>query len=474
MMRRVLFYAVWVPMIMVWGLASLGSAQTDSLPAPRSLKLPKITSVEDLMPYARQYVNNPFRGIYSLMKPTVGVKKGEKVLLLAESTMDPLVLAAVHRALLEAGAQVNVINLYGFPELTHPIDLGVKYIIDLWWPEWVWQAIEGNEVLIAACQLDYVHVIPNSWFKERKLRFVRLPFGAREQLASALVTYPNEIFDALSHKVWSQVRGAKQVRITDPLGTDITVNLDEEYWKTVESQYKRDYDLDFNTPYFPGHITIQPFLSKQPVEGKIVVTALHGGLVPMTTFTVANGRETSIAGSGLHVACALKPGAKHTVTGKPKDDPRVVEYMREVCEKYQSIHFPGSPAPGANFLVEISLGVQPKAFRMPNPEKYSGGARFWGWAEARKRSGVLHIAFGSSTAIFGGGQAIIDFVTEKKIRVQHMDTELYFPTYYVDGKKIVDNGHLLALDDPEIREVAAKYGDPDELLREDWIPKVGE
>jgi hypothetical protein len=62
------------------------------------------------------------------MKPTAGIKKGEKVLLLAESTIDPFVLEAVHRALLETGAQVNVINLYGFLELTHPIDLGVKYI----------------------------------------------------------------------------------------------------------------------------------------------------------------------------------------------------------------------------------------------------------------------------------------------------------------------------------------------------------
>lgn len=130
MMKRALSYVVPVLVIVVCDLVSLASVQADSLPAPRNPKLPTITSVEDLMPYARQYVNDPFRGIYSLMKPTAGVKRGEKVLLLAESTIDPLVLDAVHRALLEAGTQVNMINLYGFPELTHPIDLGVKYIID--------------------------------------------------------------------------------------------------------------------------------------------------------------------------------------------------------------------------------------------------------------------------------------------------------------------------------------------------------
>ena len=35
-------------------------------------------------------------------------------------------------------------------------------------------------------------------------------------------------------------------------------------------------------------------------------------------------------------------------------------------------------------------------------------------------------------------------------------------------------GHLTVLDDPEVRRVAAKYGDPDELLREDWIPEFDE
>ena len=44
----------------------------------------------------------------------------------------------------------------------------------------------------------------------------------------------------------------------------------------------------------------------------------------------------------------------------------------------------------------------------------------------------------------------------------------------MDGKKLVDRGHQTALDDPGVRRVAAKYGDPDELLREDWIPEFDE
>jgi hypothetical protein len=35
---------------------------------------------------------------------------------------------------------------------------------------------------------------------------------------------------------------------------------------------------------------------------------------------------------------------------------------------------------------------------------------------------------------------------------------------------VIEAGRLLALDDPDIRKIAAKYGDPDVLLQEDWIP----
>ncbi len=40
--------------------------------------------------------------------------------------------------------------------------------------------------------------------------------------------------------------------------------------------------------------------------------------------------------------------------------------------------------------------------------------------------------------------------------------------------QLVGSGHLTVLDDPEVRRAAAKYGDPDELLREDWIPEFEE
>jgi hypothetical protein len=38
--------------------------------------------------------------------------------------------------------------------------------------------------------------------------------------------------------------------------------------------------------------------------------------------------------------------------------------------------------------------------------------------------------------------------------------------------KVIDKGRLTALDDPEIRKVASRYGNPDDLLQEIWIPAL--
>ena len=54
--------------------------------APQLPPLKKITSVEQLMPYARYYVKTPYRGMVSLMKPSLGAKAGDKILLICEIT----------------------------------------------------------------------------------------------------------------------------------------------------------------------------------------------------------------------------------------------------------------------------------------------------------------------------------------------------------------------------------------------------
>lgn len=44
--------------------------------------------------------------------------------------------------------------------------------------------------------------------------------------------------------------------------------------------------------------------------------------------------------------------------------------------------------------------------------------------------------------------------------------------YQTIAHHTISTHQTISLDDPEIRKIAAKYGDPDQLLREDLIPDI--
>ena len=72
-----------------------------------------------------------------------------------------------------------------------------------------------------------------------------------------------------------------------------------------------------------------------------------------------------------------------------------------------------------------------------------------------------------------------DFTKKYNVPFDHgWHTHTYFTTYKVRlrgaGKwvALLDKGRMTSLDHPEVRALASRYGDPDYLLAEDWIPEV--
>ncbi len=152
--------------------------------------------------------------------------------------------------------------------------------------------------------------------------------------------------------------------------------------------------------------------------------------------TIKDGQATKIEGGG-------KAGALWSyIWGKEKNK--------------KPIYFPG---PGVNWLEEIMWAVNPKGRRIVGG--YTGQNAAWGWEGSDRRAGIIHFGIGD------GGM-----MTEEMPRLvhHHRDVVIHFPTLIVDGNPIIENGHLLLLDDPEVREMAKKYGDPDEVLRVEWVP----
>jgi len=143
------------------------------------------------------------------------------------------------------------------------------------------------------------------------------------------------------------------------------------------------------------------------------------------------------------------------------------QIWRETLDESEGIQYPGLPGPGLFWLWELAIGTHPKVARPPT-ENIS---RVQYPEIERRRSGIIHCGFGIQYPIEPYAAKLGD------IPWGHVHVHLNFATYEAttaDGETatLIDDGHLTTLDHPDVREVASKYGDPDELLTEDWIPAV--
>jgi leucyl aminopeptidase (aminopeptidase T) len=91
-------------------------------------------------------------------------------------------------------------------------------------------------------------------------------------------------------------------------------------------------------------------------------------------------------------------------------------------------------------LREIGVGHNPKVPTFRGERGYHGA----------NHAGAVHWGFG------GGHQ-------KKRI---HVDAIIFQTTIRANGTVIIDRGRLKALDDPEVRQLASQYGDPDRVLSE--------
>ena len=107
--------------------------------------------------------------------------------------------------------------------------------------------------------------------------------------------------------------------------------------------------------------------------------------------------------------------------------------------------------------------------RSPNINMVSSGGFEW----ERRRAGVIHCGMG--TRWRAGEEA---WAAENNVKYGHLHVHLLFPTYEITTREgdvvpVIQNGHLNALDDPAVVDLARGYGgDSDIFLKERWIPAV--
>ncbi len=393
-------------------------------------------TVDDIVPTAMDNLKNPGY--------VPGMKSGEKVLIVTDRSVDPLTKEAFYVAAWRLGAsQVDTIELQGRLDVTDPADIILQIFETNWWPQWVWAAAADYDRLIPlayfnAFNLMQADTVPgkgwvNKWAHETNtvIHMLLATHQQRERLLASK-DYPNELVSALIRKGYKTMRKGKRFHLTDPNGTDLSWTLDEAAWQGYQDLWG---DIVTN------HSARLHMCESPDMHGVFISDHLPAGRIPRIEMQIDKGRVIEVKGGG-----------------------KMGEWMREYYDKYQHVQYPYFPGPGVDWVEYAVWGFYPVPDFTPLPESADMAWSGKMWANnIDLKAGIVHLAMGTAVSGFTA-----EFTKQNAYPFHHKDFVLFRPTLTVDGEVIIDAGHLTALDDPEIRAVAAKYGDPDKLLKQHW------
>lgn len=389
----------------------------------------------------------------AFIPPGYNVKPGEKVLLAVNSFYDSKLVEAVQRAIVRAGAMVDVITLdMGEERELTQTDEFKGFIHD-------WKDItEDNEIRNWSSRRAWVEKVAAEEGYDLLIHGVgqpptknvyrsdTFPWTNAEVFPSAV--FPREVWDLVERKgwdlVWKKGRGGK-VRITDPEGTDISFTLKEEFYNM--DRYKDSGFAPFFSPnpFFCHYwaCPTPPYERDQwDATGVVSDTTNHFSCpYPNIKVYVENGKVTKVMGGGKYG-----------------------DAWRELMEDTKDIQYPGYPDKGLFWFWEVGVGTNPKMVRPSNAFMLSGcGTTF-----ERLRAGVVHCGFGTMPRSYAE-----DWAAKTKTPWGHLHVHMLNCNYEITTKEgeviyLIKNGRLTSLDDPEVIACAAKYGDPKDILKEDW------
>ena len=280
----------------------------------------------------------------------------------------------------------------------------------------------------------------------------------KEYLCSNMMIFPDELFRTIEHKTTELIPQVAEIRVADPQGTYL------ECFVTEEESRLWAQTIQYNPP---SHIAMHPIQTH-------MLLSLRGlwnekwVLAPKTNGVLAG--TCGHYGFYPHMKAFIKDGVVDRIEGGGK----MGDLLQGILARTRDVQYPGFPKPGYLYFNEVALGTHPKGFQ-PQEDIFSDTYASLPTIHQRNRSGVIHWGMGVErhTAEF------IKFAKENKLPFEHSwHFHTYFNTYEVrlrgsnEWIKIIDNGHLTALDDPSVRSVASKYGDADKLLKEEWIPQI--
>jgi hypothetical protein len=440
------------------GLGAPVYGQMAGYSAPRDpdYKVALNATVEDLMPVARLMAKKPSRRM--ALSPGYGIKPGENVLIVVSTRFDSRVLEAIRRAIVEAGAKVDIVRTHaveptarsgnaGETELQFSGEGGAPPQSRLSGARGTRALFEAN-VSVGGQGYDLVIEGTGGPNPKADYRWEYIPWDTTDKFLYSMAAFPYELQEMVDKLLWKTLTSARKIHATDPEGTDMTWSWDPKFEGMLRENWP-GYEI-----LKQGHISPMP-LFMSPVEananGKIAGNINHQGTFPHLVLTIQKNDIVKVEGGGEF--------------GRRWDE--VLQDCKNV-----GIHYPGFPAPGCGWFEEAAIGTDP--WRTRDLAADIRNRYVW----ERGRSGVIHWGLGVSQN-FEYHPAIQDWYRNNASKAKRGGGHNHIHTYLTtmdmtdaNGKttRVLDKGRLTFLDDPEVRKIAAKYGNPDELLREKWIP----
>jgi hypothetical protein len=407
----------------------------------------RVLSVTDLLAVARGVARSPevrrtaagFIG-YGATTP------GQRVLIGVDSQTDPAITDAIAVALREMGASVDVVVAQ--TDADREFDDLDEIKVAMRRQPWVenprrWEGTPWIEDLAGSRGYDLLIHGKGGAIPKVAHRYEGFPWVVQDHFDAGSNLFPRPLHRLINEHTWSRItsKPGARIRLTDPEGTNLSLTI---LGQPLLDDTRHDYGM---TPKW-GHLMAHP---PTPIErdddstGTIAGTLNHFSRpFPRIEVDVENARMTDIRGGGAYGTA-----------------------WRELEAEAADTQYPCFPAPGLFWLWELAIGTNPKIVRPANIRHLSSGGFEW----ERRRAGIIHCGLGtrwrSSEEVWAG---------ERRLLYGHLHVHLLAPTLIVETAAgeipVIVNGRLAAYDDPEVRDLAAQFGDPDQLLHDDWIPEI--
>ncbi len=286
-------------------------------------------------------------------------------------------------------------------------------------------------------------------------------------LMSQVPSFPSDVWRLVETKTMEPLAFVDRAEVTDPEGTAFGYDVDEEMarrWNAGVYNQGHLYMYPAQaTGRFPYSIIEYPTMGGsylEPVQpettGVIASTTSHAATHPRLEVFIEKGRVKQVKGGGLYG-----------------------EGMRLL------LNYPGSNAslwpfqkkPGYWWLYEAGLGTNPKYFK--HPGEVAEGNNL----SERNVAGVVHWALGSEASM--GPDKVGEWAAESEAFTSQREIPLpkghslhqhnLLPTMQVRIRDLdqwvtlIEHGGLTALQDTYVRALASRYGNPNDILRRDYI-----